>query len=144
MRWIIDEDVLCMTACCALIAACGVLSELMLGDRSGALRDLLFAGVTLAGFLLALVIYAASNYGRTDYAGEYAYSAQEAGTGEKEAFSAQVLVMARPQPEHRDIFGGMSPPFFETERVIASGRYRLELVRSHVANGEPTLIVSEE
>jgi len=62
----------------------------------------------------------------------------------KETFDAQVLVMAKERKEMQyPMMMSMPYPLNEICRVLASGKFRVELVASSIANGKPTLIIEE-
>lgn len=150
----IDENLLCMIASCFLIAACGVLTEWLLNDRTGALRDVLFGGIVLGGFLLAWLIYVMGNTGLPggkdgETMDEYAYSEREHTQHHhvrKETFTAQVLVISQPRKRilSPDIAQPQMMSLESIARLIDSGRYRLELVAPLLPHDKPMLIVHEE
>lgn len=65
---------------------------------------------------------------------------------QRETFEAQVLVISKPykKMEYPYAIDAMGyDPMRNTRRTL-SGKYRLELVMSSIANGKPTLIIHEE
>lgn len=134
----IDSDLLCMAACTLLIVICGAFVEAMFGDWTAAWKDCAFGGVVLAAFAIVQWMYANSQIGVSRAAAPTVEPCAEI-LSRKECFAANVLTIANPLADPHDF---ASIPMYETERIIASGRYRLELVKSR--NGEPTLVVCED
>lgn len=133
----IDSNLLCMAACTFLISICGALAEALFSDWAAAWKDCAFGIVVLAAFVIAQGIYGATSPPGIETSNmPEPYSEK---LSRKEAFRAQVLTIANPLAEPHDF---MSMPLYETERIISSGRYRVELIRS--VNGEPTLVLCED
>lgn len=62
-----------------------------------------------------------------------------------ETFEAQVVTFSRERTETTYPHAvSMTYPMQETQRLIASKRYRLEFVPSHIHNGKPTILLYEE
>jgi hypothetical protein len=146
----LDENLLFMIASCTLIAACGALAEMILGDRTRALQDALFGGIVLGGFLLAWLMYVMGNYGLfggkdRSAMGEYSSAKEHHHARRHETFTAQVLVISRPRKPVLPECAAYSTLSLESlAQVIDAGNYRLELVAPCSPHDRPMLIVHEE
>lgn len=61
-----------------------------------------------------------------------------------ETFEAQILIKTKPYKKMEYPFApSMSYPMEQTQRVLDSGKFKVELVLSSIANGKPTLLIEE-
>jgi hypothetical protein len=132
------EDLLLLACCTFLLSICAACAEALFHDWLSAGKDFTFGLIALVAFLIAQWMYIpggsqseTSSLAETEPCTEI--------LSRKEAFAANVLTIANPLAEPHDF---AYIPLYETERIIMSGRYRLELVKS--SNEKPVLVLCEE
>ena len=134
-----SEDLLLLAACTFLLSVCWAAADGIFGDWGGAKEGLTFGLIALAAFLIAQWLYIPKFGAAHETAHVSEIEPLEEKLARKECFAANILTIANPLAEPHDF---ALLPYYETERIIMSGRYRVELVKS--SNEKPVLVLCED
>jgi len=134
-----NEDLLLLASCVFLLSVCWAFADGIFGDWSGAKESMTFGLIALAAFLIAQWLSIPKFGATASPAPVDGIEPLEEKLARKECFAANILTIANPLAEPHDF---ASLPYYETERIIMSGRYRVELVKS--SNDKPVLVLCED